>query len=162
MEYISEHISYKEATRSHGAIRAGVDNIPTMRELKAMTAVAERCFEPMRNHFGVPIKIESFLRKHTPNSQHFRGEAIDGDDDYGGVTNAEVFEWLAKNTPFDQLIWEFGNASQPDWWHLSHTIRRENRGRLTVAYKTGMGKTTYKHFDSLDLLHVFLSRYYAD
>ena len=167
MKNISEHITYKEATKSHGAIRVGVDNTPSETELKAMEAVAENCFEPMRKHFteirgfDIPIKIESFLRKHTPNSQHFRGEAIDGDDDYGNVTNAEMFDWLAKNTPFDQLIWEFGNASQPGWIHVSHTTRRENRGRITVAYKTASGKTTYKHFSTLDSLYIFLARYYG-
>jgi len=161
MERISDHISYKEATNSHGAIRAGVDNTPTIGELEAMKAVAENCFEPLREFFGVPIKIESFLRKHTPNSQHFRGEAIDIDDDYSDVTNGEMFDFLVKNTPFDQLIWEFGNAYQPGWIHVSHTARRENRGRITVAYKTASGKTAYRHFSTLGLMHIFLNNRYA-
>jgi hypothetical protein len=165
MKNISKHISYKEATKSHGAIKAGIDNTPTAQELKAMETVAEKCFEPLRIHFGIPIKIESFLRKHTPNSQHFRGEAIDIDDDYdvhGAVPNGRMFMWLAQNTPFDQLIWEFGDHMNSGWIHLSHTTRRKNRGRLTVAYKTGTKKTKYKHFATLDALHVFLDNYYSD
>lgn len=158
MEKISEHISYKEATRSHGAIRAGVDNTPNEKELIAMKAVAKNCFEPLREWVDHPIKIESFLRKHTPNSQHFRGEAIDIDDDYddGSFPNGRMFYWLLNNVPFDQIIWEFGDGRNPGWIHISHTTRRDNRGRMTVAYKSPGNITHYKHFPSRELLNDFL------
>lgn len=165
MKNISKHITYKEATKSHGAIRAGVDNTPTTSELKAMETVAEKCFEPLRKYVGFWIKIESFLRKHTPNSQHFRGEAIDIDDDYDvhdAMPNGRMYLWLAQNTPFDQLIWEFGDNKNPGWIHVSHTTRRANRGRLTAAYKTADNETKYKHFNSLDALFIFLNNYYAN
>lgn len=158
MKNISKHISYKEATRSYGAIRAGIDNTPNKRELRAMEAVAENCFEPLREWVGNWIKIESFLRKHTPNSQHFRGEAIDIDDDFGYKSNAEMFDWLAKNVEFDQLIWEFGDSKGPAWIHVSHKEGR-NRRKFTVAFKRGK-KTRYAHFTSLGILYKFIENYY--
>lgn len=156
-ENISKHISYKEATYSRGAIHAGVSNIPNEKELKAMKLVAEECFEPLRNNFNTPIKIESFLRKHTNRSQHFRGEAIDIDNDYSTITNKEMFEWLIQNTTFDQIIWEFGNAENPDWVHISHRLGR-NRGKITVAYKNN--GTQYRHFVDLVDLTEFLYSFY--
>jgi hypothetical protein len=99
-----------------------------------MRHVAE-LFEQIRLHFNVPIGISSFYRcaalnkkiGGAKNSQHTLGEAIDIDADiFGGVTNAEIFEF-AKTLDFDQLIWEYGDDTNPAWVHISRKRVGKNR-----------------------------------
>ena len=40
MDKISEHVSYKEATRSNTALRRGIDNIPDVEELEIMKLIS--------------------------------------------------------------------------------------------------------------------------
>ena len=163
MNRISEHISYKEGTYSPTAHRLGINNTPNEKQLEAMHNVAENCFEPLREYFGVPIKIESFFRclalnltlGSTSGSQHIKGQAIDIDDDYGKITNREMFYWLVFNVEYDQIIWEFGNGENPGWIHVSYR-EGNNRKKLTVAHKK-TGRTQYKHFQSIEQLNRFLT-----
>ena len=141
MEKISKHISYKEATRSNTAIRKGINNTPDGDQLIAMKLVAEKVFEPMREHFGKPIRINSFLRVSALNvavggsksSQHCKGEAIDMDG-LNGLTNKEIFDYIKNNLDFDQLIWEYGTDKEPDWVHVSYSANG-NRKQILKAIK---------------------------
>lgn len=151
---ISDHISLKEATRSQTATRRGINNQPTEAHHCAMKDTAVCVFEPVRKHFGKPLYISSFYRSEALNeaiggsktSQHSKGEAIDIDADvYGGVTNAEVFNYLKDNVDFDQLIWEFGDDNQPDWVHVSYNTTGKCRGQILKAVKVN-GKTQYKNY----------------
>ena len=77
-------------------------------------------------------------------SQHCKGEALDIDADvYKGLTNAEIFNYIALTLDFDQLIWEFGDEKQPNWIHVSYTTSRPNRKEMLAAYREN-GKTRYK------------------
>ena len=153
MENISKHITYAEAIHSNTAKRLGIKNIPDAKQLENMTALAENIFEPLRLWVGGPIKVNSFFRSEDLNkairgvnsSQHLceRGaSAIDLDDVYGYRTNAEMFEWIKLNCNFDQLIWEFGNKSNPNWIHVSYIDGKKNRNRCLLAEKE-YGKTVY-------------------
>ena len=147
---ISKHISYKEATQSQTAVRKGINNEPDAYQLQNMQVLAEKVFEPLREHFGVPIAINSFFRSQKLNkaiggasgSQHTQGRAIDIDDTLGGVSNRQMFEWIRENLDYDQLIWEFGNNQNPDWVHISYVSESENRKRVLKASKKN-GKTVY-------------------
>ena len=147
---ISKHISYKEATQSQTAVRKGINNEPDAYQLQNMQLLAEKVFEPVREYFGVPIAINSFYRSQKLNkaiggaagSQHTQGRAIDIDDTLGGVTNKQMFDWIKDNLDFDQLIWEFGNSSNPDWVHISYVSEAENRRRVLKGSKKN-GKTIY-------------------
>ena len=147
---ISKHISYKEATQSQTAVRKGISNEPDAYQLQNMQLLAEKIFEPLREHFGVPIAINSFFRSQKLNkaiggatgSQHTQGRAIDIDDTLGGVSNRQMFEWIRENLDYDQLIWEFGNNQNPDWVHISYVSESENRKRVLKASKKN-GKTVY-------------------
>ena len=139
-ENISKHISYNEAIKSQAAIRLGIKNEPNSIELANMKRLAEKVFEPIRLHFGVPIGISSFYRSAIVNhkiggstsSQHCKGQAIDLDADiYGGVTNKEIFYFVKDNLEFDQLIWEFGSNDEPAWVHISFSDN--NRGQILRA-----------------------------
>ena len=151
MRNISEHISYKEATRSTTALRLGIDNTPDEYQLQNMELLAEKVFEPLRKAAGGPIKINSFMRVEKLNqaiggsskSQHCQGRAIDLDDTYGYMTNAQMYNYIKENLDFDQLIWEFGTDENPDWVHVSYVDGDSNRKRCLQAYKSE-GKTAYK------------------
>lgn len=135
---VSKHISLIEATKSETAIRLGIANIPDAETFERMKLVAEQCFEKIREHFSVPIKVNSFYRSPELNksiggsktSQHMTGEAIDMDAIEGtGITNADIFNWAKDNLIFDQLIWEYGDDKQPDWVHISYK-KEGNRNQI--------------------------------
>ena len=147
---ISKHISYKEGVYSITAIRKGIDNEPNEEQLSNMKLVAEKIFEPVRTHFKVPIKVNSFFRSPDLNkaiggstkSQHCKGQAIDIDDTYGKIKNSDIYWWIKENLDFDQMIWEFGNNDNPDWVHISYVSPNKNRNRCLKAYRED-GKTKY-------------------
>ena len=148
---ISEHISYKEGVYSITAIRRGIDNTPDDDQLSNMELVAEEVFEPLRSYVGGPIKINSFFRCPELNtaiggshkSQHCKGQAIDIDDNYGRVNNAEMYHFIKEHLDFDQLIWEFGDDDNPNWVHVSYVSQEDNRNKCLKAYRD-KGKTKYK------------------
>lgn len=151
MERISEHISYREAIKSNTASRLGIDNTPSDYEITNMVGVAFNVFEPLRKYVGGPIRINSFYRCEELNraiggssrSQHCQGRAIDLDDTLGYKTNAEMYNYIKENLSFDQLIWEFGDDTNPDWIHVSYVHPDENRKRCLRAERIN-GKTTYR------------------
>ena len=149
---LSEHLSLAEVTRSESAKRRGISNMPTPVHIENFKLLAENIFEPIRKHFGKPIHISSGYRSDALNkaiggsktSQHCAGEAIDIDMDgsTGGVTNKMVFDYIKDNLNFDQLIWEFGTTSNPDWVHVSYESTGKQRKQVLRAVKSG-GATTY-------------------
>ena len=147
---ISKHISYKEGTYSNTAVRRGIDNTPNDDQLSNMELVAEEVFEPLRSYVGGPIKINSFFRSPELNtaiggshkSQHCKGQAIDIDDTFGRMTNAEMYHFIKDHLDFDQLIWEFGDDDNPNWIHVSYVSEENNRNRCLKAYRDN-GKTKY-------------------
>ena len=150
MKNISNHISYKEGTHSNTATRRNIDNIPNDYQLANMNAVALNIFEPLREWAGGPIKINSFFRSPDLNaaiggsskSQHCEGRAIDVDDTFGNKTNAEMYNYIKENLNFDQLIWEFGNNTNPDCVHVSYVSNDQNRNRCLKAERVN-GKAVY-------------------
>ena len=147
---ISKHISYRESVYSTTATRRGIDNTPNDEQLTNMELIAEEVFEPLRTYVGGPIKINSFFRSPDLNtaiggsktSQHCKGQAMDIDDTFGKMTNAEMYHWIKDNLDFDQMIWEFGDDDNPDWVHVSYVSPEENRNRCLKAYREN-GKTKY-------------------
>ena len=148
---ISDHITYAEAIHSQTAKRKGIDNTPNPNQIEAMKLLAEKVFEPLREWVGGPIKVNSFFRSPELNtkiggsktSQHCKGQAIDIDDVYGYKTNSDMYHWIKENLSFDQMIWEFGTDTQPNWVHVSYVSEENNRNRCLKAYKDDMGRTKY-------------------
>ena len=147
---ISKHLSLAEVSRSETAKRKGINNTPSGEHLENFKKLAENIFEPIREHFGVPIHISSGYRSKELNaavggsssSQHCQGEAIDIDMDGTTITNAEIFNFIKDNLTFDQLLWEFGNDSNPDWVHVSYESTGKQRKQILKAIKAN-GKTSY-------------------
>ena len=142
MERISKNCSYKEAVHSDTAKRLDIINEPNEEQLVFMRDLATRIFEPIREHFSVPIYISSFFRssvlnkaiKGSTSSQHLKGQAIDIDADiYGKVTNKQIFEYIKDNLEFDQLIAEglIEGSDNPAWIHCSY-VNGNNRREILV------------------------------
>jgi zinc D-Ala-D-Ala carboxypeptidase len=148
---ISPHLNLAEIMRSNTAKRHGIDNTPTAEHLENFKLLADKVFEPIREHFKKPIFISSGYRskelneliKGSANSQHCKGQAIDIDMDGGNgeVTNRMVFDFIKNKLDFDQLIWEFGTDFNPDWVHVSY-VKGKNRKQKLKAIRFG-GKTSY-------------------
>ena len=144
------NVSYHEGTYSRTGVSRGFDNTPDDKQLKCMEEVAVNLFEPLREWVGGPIKINSFFRCPELNtaiggsskSQHCKGQAIDIDDTFGRMTNAEMYHWIKENLQFDQMIWEFGDDDNPNWVHVSYVSDEANRNRCLKAYKEN-NKTKY-------------------
>lgn len=152
MENISKHISYKEGVVSATGKRLGIDNAPPPEILATMKITAEKLFEPLREHFGQPIRIISFYRCPALNkavggakkSDHMLGKAIDVEGT-NGVTNADIFRYFKEHdVPCSKVIWEFGTDQEPDWVHISYD-EGNNRRQFLRARKV-KGKTVYEPF----------------
>ena len=140
---LSPHLDLSEVIRSDSAKRNGISNMPTEEHIANFMLLAEKIFEPIREHFCVPIRISSGYRSKELNakiggsatSQHCKGQAVDLDMDgsTNGVSNADVFNYIKDNLPFDQLIWEFGNEDNPDWVHVSYVPN--GRKQILKAFK---------------------------
>jgi hypothetical protein len=132
---ISKYVSYDEATKSQTAIRNGIINEPNDAELLNMKIVAVKCFDPIREYYGKPLKVSSFFRCKDLNSkvggaktsQHLKGQAIDIDAG-SKIENKKIFEWAKANLEFDQLINEYDYS----WVHISYN-QGNNRKQIVVV-----------------------------
>jgi hypothetical protein len=144
-----------EVVRSESAKRKGISNMPTPEHIANFKILAEKVFEPIREHFRCPIHISSGYRSKELNaaiggsltSQHCSGEAIDIDMDGtpNGVTNRMVFDYIKDNLEFDQLIYEFGDSNNPDWVHVSYETTGKQRKQILKASRVN-GKTSYTNY----------------
>jgi len=151
---ISKYLSLKEVIKSNTAIRLGIDNNPEADHLDSLRFIGANIFDPMREHFGIPIGVSSGYRHPILNSaihgskksQHPMGEALDVDADiYGGASNTAIGNWIMNNCEFDQLIFEHWNYDEGDfsWIHVSLRKDGKNRNQVLEMYKEN-GKSKYK------------------
>ncbi len=138
---LSKHLELSEVTDSPTAKRLGISNQPTPEHIENFKKLAEHIFEPIREHFGVPIYISSGYRSAALNkaikgssttSYHIFGKAVDLDQQNkkNGITNKQVFDFIKDNLFYSELIWEFGTSSQPDWVHVAYDEKKLNKETL--------------------------------
>jgi len=140
---LTEHFTLAEMTHSNTAVRKGIPNVAPSNVVKAMTTLCEKVLEPVRAHYGRPVRVFSGYRSPRVNtavggaasSQHCLGEAVDFV--VPGVSNIEVCRWIEANLRYDQLIREFGESG---WIHVSYGPKMRNQELSAV--KRG-GKTVY-------------------
>ena len=65
---LSEHFSLSEFTKSITAERLGIDNKPGYEHILAMRNLCREVLEPLRQHYGHPIRITSGYRCEELNS----------------------------------------------------------------------------------------------
>jgi zinc D-Ala-D-Ala carboxypeptidase len=117
---LSKNFTLEELTHTN----SGLPNVPTDIEIAKLTELVNNVLQPIRDRLGKPIKVNSGFRSLAVNkaaggvstSQHCKGEAADIEAE----DNAELFHTIREHSSFDQLIWEGGNDSQPDWVHVSY------------------------------------------
>lgn len=157
---ISKYFNYSELLKSNPEIikRLGIDNTPTAEHLQNLIVLANELLDHVRELAGGPLAITSGYRSKayndaipnsSPFSQHMTGNAADIDCDvYGYCSNDKLF-WLIRNfLEFDQLIWEFGNDTKPDWIHVSY-VKGKNRRMVKRAFKQDK-KVIYVDYDRPD------------
>jgi uncharacterized protein YcbK (DUF882 family) len=135
MTIISKHITLQEATESATALRMGINNVPNEVELEAMKYVSENLFEPIREWYNKPIKINSFYRclalnkavNGSKTSGHVLGNSIDIS---GGnkIENKKIFDFIkTSGLDFDQVINEYDYT----WIHIS--LKKDKNRKQILA-----------------------------
>ena len=133
---ISKHITIEEATQSPTALRMGIINVPNAEEFESMKYVAENLFEPIREWYNAPIKINSFFRcvalnkavKGSLTSGHVLGNSIDIS---GGnkIENKKIFDFIkTSGLNYDQVINEYDYT----WIHISLKKTGNRKQLLTI------------------------------
>ena len=134
-EWLSEHFKLTEFERSDVARQLQIDNRVPAELIPSLRTLCREVLEPLRQHVGKPIRINSGYRcpalngskqvQGQTNSQHLKGEAADIHLD-SVAEGREWFKWLMDNTNVDQLIWE--RKGSTCWIHVSCKPRpEENR-----------------------------------
>ena len=148
---LSPHFSLAELT----VTGQHLPNKPGPAEIAALTQLCLHVLEPVRAHFGKPVRVNSGYRAPAVNravgssstSQHPRGEA--GDIEIDGVANAELARFIRDNLAFDQLILEAYHPGQPNsgWVHVSYSAQSRRGGskglRSVLTMTLGSHGATY-------------------
>jgi len=146
---LSKNFTLAEMTKSETALRHDMDNTPGEKEIGNLKLLCERVLQPIRDHYGKGVKVNSGFRHPEVNakvggsktSDHCLGQAAD--IEIPGVPNAELAEWIKDNLEFRQLILEFYTPGIPDsgWVHVSYVLE-DNKKQVMTATKRD-GKTVY-------------------
>lgn len=122
---LTPNFTLRELTRSTTAQRLGIDNTPSDTVVVNLLCLARNILQPLRDHFRVPLTINSGYRcpalnravGGVANSQHMTGEAADiKAPDRATALNWLI--WINLNLSFDQVLLE-SNASDVIWLHVS-------------------------------------------
>ena len=146
---LTANFTLEEMTKSETALRHDMDNTPGEAEIANLKALAENVLQPVRDHFGKGVKVNSGFRHPTvnqkvggsPTSDHCQGQAAD--IEIPGVPNADLAQWIVDNLDFRQVILEFYTPGVPDsgWVHVSYVAGDNKKQVLTATKKDG--KTVY-------------------
>jgi zinc D-Ala-D-Ala carboxypeptidase len=146
---LTSNFSLKELTVSDTATRLGLDNTPNETVILNLKALAENILQPVREHFGKSVKVNSGYRAPEVNaavggsktSDHCKGQAAD--IEINGVANGDLANYIVDNFKFTQVILEFYTQGVPDsgWVHVSYDANDLKCQVLTAVKKDG--KTVY-------------------
>lgn len=146
---LTANFSLHEMTKSETALRKGMPNEPTEADIANLKLLAEKVLQPLRDHYGVGIKINSGYRSPDVNaavggsrtSDHCKGQAAD--IEIAGIPNATLAQYIKDSLQYTQLILEFYTPGIPDsgWVHVSYDANNLKCQALTAVKKDG--KTVY-------------------
>lgn len=149
---LTNNFTLEELTKSETALRQGIDNTPTVEVVENLKVLCEKVLQPVRDHFGRGVKVNSGFRSLAVNaavggvqgakpSDHTRGMAAD--IEIPGLPNAELAQWIEANLEYTQVILEFYTQGIPDsgWVHVSYDPANLKKQSLTAVKREG--KTVY-------------------
>lgn len=146
---LTNNFSLAEMVKSETALRHDMDNTPGEAEIAALRLLCEKILQPVREHYGKGVKVNSGFRHPDVNakvggsktSDHCKGQAAD--IEIPGVANADLAIWIMDNLEYTQLILEFYTPGVPDsgWVHVSYDPANLKKQNLTATKKDG--KTVY-------------------
>lgn len=146
---LTTNFSLAEMVKSETALRHDMDNTPGEAEIENLKRLAEKVLQPVRDHYGKGVKVNSGYRHPEVNakvggsktSDHCKGQAAD--IEIPGVPNADLAKWISENLEYTQLILEFYTPGIPDsgWVHVSYNPADLKKQNLTATKKDG--KTVY-------------------
>lgn len=127
-----KYFKIEELTRSTTAEKMDIPNVPNEQETKSLVNLVINVLDPVREYIGKPVYVNSGFRSEEVNkavggvssSQHRKGQAAD-------ITrrnkseNKEIFDYIANNLDFDQLI----DEKNYQWIHVSYN-RDANRKQI--------------------------------
>jgi hypothetical protein len=136
---ITMHFTIEELYASATAKAKGINNKPNVQQTINLVYLTAYVLEPLRVAMNEPIKIGSGFRCHALNkavggvynSQHLKGQAVDLCIDGDMKKGKKWFDYIRKNLPFDQLIWEH-NSKGSYWVHVSYVYPDFGRNRRQV------------------------------
>ena len=146
---LTKNFTLAEMTKSETALRFSMGNHPGDTELENLKILCEKVLQPIRDHYGKGVKVNSGYRHPLVNSkvggssrsEHCKGMAAD--IEIPGVANADLAEWIRDNLNYTQLILEFYTPGIPDsgWVHVSYNQHDLKKQVMTAKVKDG--KTEY-------------------
>lgn len=112
---LTEHFTLEEMVHSNTADAKGIENRITAEEVNNLQRLCQKVLEPLRQHFGKPIHVNSGFRckevnaavHGAPRSYHLQGRAADI------PWNKQYFDYIKNNLPHVELINEGG------WIHVA-------------------------------------------
>lgn len=138
-----KYFTIEELCASDVAWARNIPNHPTSEARENLTRLIDRVLDPIREAWGGPVTVTSGFRAQLLNkavggvatSQHLSGEAADITV-RSQADNRRLFELAVSlqkegKIQFDQLIWEKGSATGPDWIHVSY---RQGRNRNQILH----------------------------
>ena len=136
---VTMHFTMEELYASATAKAKGINNKPNVQQMINLVYLAAYVLEPLRVAMNEPIKIGSGFRCEAlnravggvKNSQHLKGQAVDLCIDGDMKKGKKWFDYIRKNLPFDQLIWEH-NAKGSYWVHVSFVFPDFGKNRKQV------------------------------
>jgi zinc D-Ala-D-Ala carboxypeptidase len=143
---LSKHFTLEEFTHSQTASRLGIDNNPNEEQKSNLIALCNNVLEPVREHFGQPVRIDSGFRSQALNnavpnssstSQHSLGEAAD--IVIPGIELLDIFRYIISEIEFDQVIYEL------TWVHVSFRSGKNRKQALQAKFTDG--KVSYSPWE---------------
>jgi hypothetical protein len=151
MTQLTANFSLHEMCKSESALRLNIDNTPGETETENLRLLCEKVLQPVRDHYGKGVKVNSGYRSPELNSSpavggsktsdHCKGMAAD--IEIPGVANADLAQFIMDNLTYTQLILEFYTQGIPDsgWVHISFDQSDLKNQELTAVKVAG--KTQY-------------------
>jgi zinc D-Ala-D-Ala carboxypeptidase len=150
MTQLSPNFSLHELTKSETALRLDIDNTPGEAETENLRLLCEKVLQPVRDHFGKGVKVNSGFRASATNqatggsksSDHVKGQAAD--IEIPGVANADLAQWIMDNLRIHTTYsWSSTPRAYPDsgWVHVSYDPNNLKKQELTATKVAG--KTQY-------------------